>query len=178
MLFMFYLWLYVKFTLQQLQKQTERILRAWFCCHPLIKCLMFLPCRWVDGLQTNMTANKNSKAVARAGGGKCARDVPDRSVTSGRVWFSQPALPVISLCLPAHSFSNRSLYQISICSGFSLLYFYCWTPGKNNQRLSIKPSASEILFWGQGPIHVWTVSAELVLACWKLTVSCSKENYY
>lgn len=30
-----------------------------------------------------MTANKSSKAVARAGDGKAARDIPDRSVTSG-----------------------------------------------------------------------------------------------
>lgn len=30
-----------------------------------------------------MTANKSSKATARAGGGKAARDVSDRSVTSG-----------------------------------------------------------------------------------------------
>lgn len=30
-----------------------------------------------------MTANKSSKAAARAGGGKAARDIPDRSVTSG-----------------------------------------------------------------------------------------------
>lgn len=30
-----------------------------------------------------MTANKSSKAVARAGDGKAAREIPDRSVTSG-----------------------------------------------------------------------------------------------
>lgn len=30
-----------------------------------------------------MTANKSSKATARAGGGKAARDVSERSVTSG-----------------------------------------------------------------------------------------------
>lgn len=30
-----------------------------------------------------MTANKSLKAVARAGDGKAARDIPDRSVTSG-----------------------------------------------------------------------------------------------
>lgn len=33
-----------------------------------------------------MTANKSSKATARAGGGKAARDVSDRSVTSGTEW--------------------------------------------------------------------------------------------
>lgn len=37
----------------------------------------------MGGLQTNMTANKSSKAVPRAGGGKTPRDAPDRSVTSG-----------------------------------------------------------------------------------------------
>lgn len=35
------------------------------------------------GLEINMTANKSLKAVARAGDGKAARDIPDRSVTSG-----------------------------------------------------------------------------------------------
>lgn len=35
------------------------------------------------GLEINMTANKSSKAVARAGEGKAVRDIPDRSVTSG-----------------------------------------------------------------------------------------------
>lgn len=42
-----------------------------------------LSIRWVAGLETNMTANKSSKAVPRAGGGKAPRDVPDRSVTCG-----------------------------------------------------------------------------------------------
>ena len=36
----------------------------------------------MGGLHTNMTANKSSKAVPRAGGGKTPREVPDRSVTS------------------------------------------------------------------------------------------------
>lgn len=31
-----------------------------------------------------MTANKSSKAVPHAGGGKAPRDVPDRSVTFGK----------------------------------------------------------------------------------------------
>lgn len=44
---------------------------------------MCLFIRWVAGLEINMTANKSSKAVARAGDGKAAREIPDRSVTSG-----------------------------------------------------------------------------------------------
>lgn len=44
-----------------------------------------------------MTANKSSKAVPRAGGGKAPRDVPDRSVTCGTVvgWL-MCTLPVTS----------------------------------------------------------------------------------
>lgn len=44
---------------------------------------MCLFIRCVAGLEINMTANKSSKAVARAGDGKAAREIPDRSVTSG-----------------------------------------------------------------------------------------------
>lgn len=58
-----------------------------------------------------MTANKSSKATARAGGGKAARDVSDRSVTSGteRVRESGGGLSLFSHVLPAG-------HRRSVCS--------------------------------------------------------------
>ncbi|KAM9764655.1 DENN domain-containing protein 2B isoform 2-T2 [Menidia menidia] len=56
--------------------------------------------RWAEGLQTNMTANKSSKAVPRGGGGKAPKDVPDRckstsqcpALSASQVQGQQPPL--------------------------------------------------------------------------------------
>lgn len=162
---------------------------------------MCLSIRWVGGLQTNMTANKSSKAVPRAGGGKAPRDVPDRSVTSGTgagwlmctsshiTWFQSIYLTgsfVLFdlkekqlLYLSVHSFSTTSFeYQSVVGFLFSFPLM-----GKDHQWLSVTIRLPKLLqvrscILDKGPIQLWAVSSELklVLACWELTMSCRERK--
>lgn len=102
----------------------------------LIECFpsSCLSIRWVSSLRTNMTANKCSKAVPRAGGGKAPQEVPDRSVTSGTSGVGWLMCTSMSQCVKA-----SELTEIKFPNG--------------NERLdkTSKPFASVILYPGRGP---------------------------
>lgn len=143
---------------------TNNINGLIFCIKPMFTCLISLCCRWAGGLQTNMTANKSSKAAPRAAGGKAPRDVPDRSVTCWTGWAWVCAFQGALSGFKVTKWLDLKDKQIH-CSTLSIFSFSdqsvadchcCFTHGKKQLMIvshdkAPKAFASMILFPGQVP---------------------------